>query len=48
MFVSFYHYLAVAAGSIAAAVRSAVYGGANTGIFSVLQSVGFLSFDLKT
>ena len=40
MFVSIYHYLGVAAGSIAAAVQSAVYGGATTGIFSVLQSAG--------
>ena len=30
----------VAAGSIAAGVQSAVYGGATTGVFSVLQSAG--------
>ncbi len=30
----------VAAGSIAAATQSAVYGGATTGIFSILQSIG--------
>jgi len=30
----------VASGSVAAAVQGSVYGGATTGVFSVLQSVG--------
>ena len=33
-------FLGVAAGSIAATVQSAIYGGATTGVFSALQSAG--------
>lgn len=37
---TFNYFLGVAGGSIAAAIQSAVYGGAATGIFSALQSAG--------
>ena len=36
----FNYFLGVAGGSIAAAVQSAVYGGATTGVFSAFQSAG--------
>ena len=40
IFGTFNYFLGVAGGSIAAAIQSAVYGGATTGIFSALQSAG--------
>lgn len=44
----FITWLGVAAGSLAAFIQSAVYGGATTGLFSVLQSAGAVGISAGT